>query len=184
MSDEMPENEGMQHPVVCLPYDPLTLPRVPKTIRYHDDYSNGMRRIPSAATADTWSFEFGGRSHKINFRPYEDTLGALCRSWAWWTLESISPSTAAFYLGAVGNIGAEFREIVASLLSPPHEAQSFWNLHVVGGQLSLGQRTALKCMLRFFCDSSVGNWSPDYRLFVDAMPLGHLEKCRDLSAVW
>lgn len=155
MSDEMPENEGMQHPVVCLPYDPSALPRVPKTIRYHDDYSNGMCRIPNADTADTWSVKFGGRSYTVNLRPFDETLRPIFRSWAWWTLVTVSPRSAVAYTGALSSIGGVLRGIIGNLLRSPHEAQSFWKIYVVGGELGLTQRTALKCMLRFYCDVGV-----------------------------
>jgi hypothetical protein len=143
-----------------------TLPPLPRSIQYEDDFSETIRSIESNASHEQAVIWTLGSSVTLRFEKFDAKIREVVRSFLLMSLIDYAPSTVQFLYRNLLQIAATTIEEVA--LAEPHTLQRRWTIVVI--DLAGETQTALKMFVSFLCHCNFGAWKPHHQDFVSHLP--------------
>lgn len=174
----MQEKLELNPPGSDRPYDETfkivtaSLPPLPSVLRYEDDYAGIIRTISNPSSAETWELRVDGKTLRVNWRQFPNSIAPFLRSWLCWHLQKYD-GTSSFYRAARARaICIDLPAHIAGMLQPPHIASQYWETSILPWAKNVGHIELLKAILFFLCDTAIGPWTPEHREFVSGLPWG------------
>ena len=156
----------------CLEQALSQLPALPKVVRYYSDFYQRSFSIDKMEMQDEWPFAVPeADANLLKFTGLTDRSKRLLKSWTIWALSHISPVTIYNYLYEFKKLGTNFESIAEVLLENPINAKTFWEMTLLGKRFPHDTYCALKSILNFLCDLSLGGWGPEYTHYAASFPL-------------
>lgn len=154
-----------------------SLPPLPSSVRYYDDFFDTYRSIRHPGALDHWPITTDGETHVIDFSIFGD-LKDLAKHLVFWQLLNLDPTTVALRYHAYRRLPQPWREKILGtmLILKPYEFRELWAKEVV--PFAQANTEPLKSFLRAICDLNMGTWSPDYQDYVSKLPALTRDKYR------
>jgi hypothetical protein len=163
------------------------LPSLPPILRYHDSYSGKLLTIRNPGTSDRWTIMVNGMSHHLNFAPHSEPWRHLIKQAMAWRLTKQTAGTVSANVTGLRNVlsflkDEPYRRIFVSSMT---EYQGYWNFHILP-KLRSSEAVALKSVLYFCCEMSLGCFRPEFRKFVSSFYLPPTDKtrCRSIRGLF
>lgn len=139
-----------------------SLPPLPRTIQYEDDYDDEVIRIKVAEATDAIRLRVSGSACTLQLDRYELRIRPLMRAYLLSALQTKAPASVATEYGLTAPIDATDIERLA--VSPPMGARQLWPSIVA--KYVPGACSALKALMSYLCHVRFCNWTPLHREFV------------------
>lgn len=148
-----------------------SLPLLPSSVRYYDDFLEVTHSIRDPEATDEWRLEVNGQLNYVNFSSVSLRYSKLLKLWFAYELAMLAPKSVVTYWAALkSHLQAHGEQILDSLVSlPPHEFRRRWISTYQA--FSSREGIALKSILRFLCTYGVGNWTPGHLDFAATLPI-------------
>ncbi|WP_395541597.1 site-specific integrase (plasmid) [Pseudomonas aeruginosa] len=152
------------------------LPQLPSIIRYLDDFADEWRVIRNT-DADKWEIHADGIEASFDFCEFPQRYRLLVKHWAAWTMTRLAVATARIYMHSLKPLFyKEKSDPLYELLSRnPMELRDYWLGTLLTGYTHFTLR-AVKSLLAFLCEMSLGRLAPGYADFVGAFRLPQQDK--------
>ncbi|HEY4084114.1 MAG TPA: site-specific integrase [Burkholderiaceae bacterium] len=139
-----------------------SLPPLPRTIQYEDDYDEKVRTIKVAEVSDAITLHASGSVHTLRLSRYDQRIRLLMRAYLLIALQTKAPKSIVTEYALTTAIDAVDIESLA--VAQPLEARRLWPSVVA--RLAPHACTALKALMAFFCQSRFCHWTPLHGDFV------------------
>jgi integrase len=157
----------------------VSLPPLPITIRYYDNFSDSYDQVVDPDDSDQWRIRFDGRNTTLDFEKFNVRIRSVVKSWCAFMLGTLSPRTVQYYSYGIRRIPPI--QVIGILTSTPQEIRSRWKaLH--SDNVPYEAFEALENLLTFMCRFSVGSWAPEWRDLVSQLPLPKVDKYASVRA--
>lgn len=148
------------------------LPDLPNIARYYSDFYQKSFSISDMKSTDIWPFEAPESEVKtVRFSEFSPLSKGFIKAWFIWALGRISPVTIHGYQLDFKKISHELDALLEELIPSPFAAKSYWEGFLVGRKYPTDTYCALKSLLSFCCDYSIGGWTHEHANFLSSFPL-------------
>lgn len=145
----------------------LRLPPLPSLIRYWDDFAEVWRTIPEPSS-NTWPIKADGEIYKLKFSSLSPQLPKdLIKHWLWWSLGKHACATVRTTYEVFVRVSDRACEI---MFLKPMALREHWYTKIKPS-CSNFQLRALKSLLQYCCEYSIGALQPGLCDFVSALRL-------------
>lgn len=148
----------------------LTLPALPRSIRYFDDFLDASYTL-NDLKSDRWDIQLNGRKGNIiDFREFNSPLKELLKSFFVAHIAEHAPATSYLYFSSLTRVFTE-DEIYEFIFVSPMDLNIIWEktklqkIKDTNTQL-VSSLSCLKALLKFLSINQLLSWSPSYRLAV------------------
>ena len=151
-----------------------SLPALPSSVRYYDDYEDKFRSIRDLATKDVWFIEFDGQSRRLSFDEYPVEVRDLLKHIVVNMVTSLRPTSVVNYFARYSQRTREALPDILSCMTTllPYEFRELW-ISSIEPNCAYGDAPGLLAILLSLCHLHVGNWSDDYLDYVSLFPRPH-----------
>jgi integrase len=156
----------------------ISLPPLPTVLRYHDDFTDTMRSIRDLSTAHRLEIVADGQKLVADLTVFGIAKPLVKHAIVDW-VQHADITTVLLRLGSLtGYIRVYGFDAFWTLAAgSPWEAKAHWN-SVVRAHAEQHHASALKALLRSFCDLSIGAWSKDQEQFLRTFRLPRKDRYR------
>jgi Site-specific recombinase XerD len=154
-----------------------SLPPLPSSIRYYDDFFDTYRSIRQPGTLGLWSITTDGQTREIDFDKF-DHLATLTKHIVAWQLITLDSTTVIIYSDALSSLPMEnMIDLIGSMLAlRPYEVRDLWVKE--SAFFSTTQAAALKSYLFGLCALNIGPWKKEHRDYVALLSMPKRDKYR------
>jgi hypothetical protein len=145
------------------------LPPLPSILRYYDSYSDNTLTIRHPEISDQWLLGINGRRTQLDFSGLSEPWNRLIKQAMAWRLATQASGTVFSHLIGLRNILRFFGEspFQRMFVSTIAEYRGYWNTELLP-KMNSNDAYALKAVLLFCCEMSIGCFEPGFRDFVGA----------------
>lgn len=150
-------------------------PAYPRSLRYVDHYTEKSHVLANLAD-NNWKVACNGQMESLNFSryAYDENLNEVVKAFALDFLSKYSTSTVQSYISGLCHFPTA--SLVDALELNPDAVRPFWDALRAQTFIPTAYR-ALKALLRFAAERSLGMWTPLYLPFVSvSLPLPSVDK--------
>lgn len=151
------------------------MPRLPSSLRYHDDLEDVVRSIPHPENNGRFEILAQGRKSGIDFSSYDHIHALLLKNvFAFLLGQDLSPLTILMYFGGAPHLSRHNLE--ALVTCGPAEAGLVWST-LQAREIPASAFLLAKSLLRLLAAHRLQGWSDDYADFLSyALPLPAKDK--------
>ena len=154
-----------------------SLPPLPSSVRYYDDFFDTYRSIRGLSDLEQWSIDTDGQTRVIDFDKF-GRLANLAKHIVVWQFTALDPTTVIIYNDAVCSLPMDsVIDVLQNMLSlRPPEFRDFWVKHCAF--FSPPQAAALKSFLFGLSALNIGPWGTEHRDYISLLPMPKVDKYR------
>lgn len=154
------------------PVDPFlaaisSLPPLPSTIVYEDDYTEKRLSIQTELAKESVELSAGGDPATLDFLCFEPRIRELVRVFLLGELLDYSATTVSYRYYGLRGVSAQQLEEIA--MSSPAQVRVSWPL--LSDSLSTDTLVSLKRFMAFLCTCRFGQWEPLYEALGAHLPM-------------
>ncbi len=143
-----------------------SLPELPNTVRYYDDFDDCVRSIKQFASSETIEIIAYGDKRIIDFKSFGAGYDCLTKHLFFFLVtKDVRISTAYNYLIALRHV--EYSSLLEMLAAGPQRIKQVWATFIAS-DLPITSFTALRALLAFLSESNLCNWTSQYLDFISA----------------
>lgn len=142
-----------------------SLPSLPSSVRYQDDFDNIVRTLTDFRTSSRFQLVMNGKNVTFDFSRFNTEHEVFAKNlFFYFIANDFSISTAYGYLLVLRDLGAD--TLTEMLLAGPSEIKSAWAKLFVRSELPYMIFPAVRATLVFLSRHHLFGWSPDYLDFI------------------
>ncbi|MGP3810423.1 hypothetical protein [Pseudomonas aeruginosa] len=145
------------------------LPRLPSLVRYLDDFADEWRTIRNVTDCDQWSLQADGVEFTLDFGAFPQPLKVLLKHWVIWELARVATTSVKIYFHSLRQLHGQegYSPLSEFITRTPQDLREYWHETLLIRHKASVLR-ALKSLLFFICEMSLGYLTPGHVDFVGA----------------